>query len=112
MLFNSHLGMKCHSQYNKVIDSFSTVPPMVNGGDWGCIVHELETIIVLVLLAFNIIPKVTPLSNIDKVMAQGCCYFNFNAWGWHNSYQSGVISITDKLIHQNGKKLRGVQEEQ
>ena len=38
-------------------DSFSTVPSMVNGGDWGCIVCDLETIIVLVLLAFNFILK-------------------------------------------------------
>ena len=29
-------------------DSFSTVPPIVNGGDRGCIVRDLETIIVLV----------------------------------------------------------------
>ena len=29
-------------------DSFSIVPPIVNGGDWGCIVNDLETIIVLV----------------------------------------------------------------
>ena len=32
-------------------DSFSTVPTIVDGGDWGCIVRDLETIIVLVLLA-------------------------------------------------------------
>ena len=38
-------------------DSFSTVLPIVNGGDWECIVHDLETIIVLVLLAFNFIPQ-------------------------------------------------------
>ena len=30
---------------------------MVNDGDWGCIVRDLETIIVLVLLAFNFIPQ-------------------------------------------------------
>ena len=36
-------------------DSFSTVPPIVNRRDWGCIVRDLETIIVLVLLAFNFI---------------------------------------------------------
>ena len=36
-------------------DSFSTVPPMVYGGDQGCIVHDLETIMVLVILAFNFI---------------------------------------------------------
>ena len=38
-------------------DSFSTVPPVVNGGDWGCIVQDLETIIVAVFLRFNFIPQ-------------------------------------------------------
>ena len=38
-------------------DSFSTVPPIVNWGDWGCIVRDLKTIVVLVLLAFNFIPQ-------------------------------------------------------
>ena len=38
-------------------DSFSTVTSMVDGDDWGCIVRDLETIIVLVLLAFNFIPQ-------------------------------------------------------
>ena len=38
-------------------DSFSAVPPIVTAGDWGCIVRDLETIIVLVLLAFNFIPQ-------------------------------------------------------
>ena len=38
-------------------DSFSTVLKIVNGGDWGCIVRDLETIIILVLLAFNFIPQ-------------------------------------------------------
>ena len=37
----------------KSSDSFSTVPSIVNRGDWICIVRDLETIIVLVLLAFN-----------------------------------------------------------
>ena len=57
-------------------------------------------------------PKVTPLTNLDEVAAQGLCYSNFNAWGCHNSYQSGVIGITDQFILQNEKKLGGVQEEQ
>ena len=48
MLLKGHLGIKCHSQ---------TVQPIVNGGDCGCIVRDLETIIVLVLLAFNFIPQ-------------------------------------------------------
>ena len=34
-------------------DSFSAVPPIVNRVDWGCIVRDLEMIIVLVLVAFN-----------------------------------------------------------
>ena len=38
-------------------DSFSRDPPLVNGGDWACIVRDLETIIVSVLLAFNFIPQ-------------------------------------------------------
>ena len=38
-------------------DSFSTVLPIVNAGDFGCIVLDLETIIVLVLLSFNFIPQ-------------------------------------------------------
>ena len=57
-------------------------------------------------------PKVTPLTDPAKVMDQGLCYCNSDAWGWHDSHQSGVISITDQLIFQNGKKLRSVQEDQ
>ena len=38
-------------------DSFSTVQPIVIAGDWGCMVLDLETIIVLFLLAFNFIPQ-------------------------------------------------------
>ena len=38
-------------------DSFSTVPPIVSVGDWGCIVRDLETMIISVLLALNFIPK-------------------------------------------------------
>ena len=71
-----------------------------------------ETITVLVLLAFNSFPKVTPLTNSVKVTDQGLSYCNSNAWGWHNIDQSKVISITDQLILQNEKKLRSVQEEQ
>ena len=53
MLLKSHLGIKCHTQYNKVIRLHRTVLPMVNASDGGCIVHDLKTIIVLVFLAFN-----------------------------------------------------------
>ena len=38
-------------------DSCSTVPPIVNGGDWRYIVCDLETITALVLLVFNLIPQ-------------------------------------------------------
>ena len=37
-------------------ESSSTVPPIVNGCDSGCIVRDLETQIVLVLLSFNFVP--------------------------------------------------------
>ena len=57
-------------------------------------------------------PKGAPLTKRDEVWAQGLCYCNSNAWGWQNSYQSGVIGITDQLIFQNGKKPWGVREEQ
>ena len=39
--------------------SFSIVPPMVNRGDWGRVVRDLETIIVLVIFAFNFIPQMS-----------------------------------------------------
>ena len=92
-------------------DSFSTVPPTVNAGDWGCIVRYL----VLVFLVFNLIPQRTHcsvLTNFAEVTVQGLCYCNSDAWGWPNRSQSGVIDITGQLILQNGKKLKGVQEEQ
>ena len=58
------------------------------------------------------LPKITLLTNPAKVTDQGLCYCNPDAWGWDNSHQSGVISITDHFIYQNGKQLRSVQEEQ
>ena len=30
----------------KKTDSFSTVKPIVNGGDWGCTVRDLETVLI------------------------------------------------------------------
>ena len=85
-------------------DSFSTVPSMVNGGDWVCIVRDLETIIVLVLLAFNFTPQRSPRIHSDEVTVQGLSYHNSSSWVWHNSHQSGVVSITNKLILQNEKR--------
>ena len=57
-------------------------------------------------------PKVTPLINLHEGMAKGLCYCNSKAWGWHNSYQSGVISLFSKMekssevyrINNNGSK--------
>ena len=68
-----------------------------------------ETIVVLVLLALNFIPQrgmkltnpaltLQPLTNPAKVTDQGLCYRNSDAWGWQNSHQSGVISITISLF--------------
>ena len=48
--------------------------------------------------------NVAPLINLAKVTDQGLCYCYSDAWGWHNSHQSGIIIITDYLIFQNGKK--------
>ena len=76
--------------------------------DWGCIVRDLETIIVIVLLAFNFIPQRSHHSLTFIRSRLRDCYCNSNAWIWRNSYQSGVIGITDQLILRNGKKLRGV----
>ena len=57
-------------------------------------------------------PKVTPRSHSDEVTVQGLSCSNSSAWGRHNSHESGDVSITNKLILQNGKKFRGVQKEQ
>ena len=97
MLLKGHLGIKCHSQYNKV-------PPIVNGGDRGCLVRDLESITILVLHSISF-PKGHTTHFSATVTDHRLCYYNSNAWGWHNRYQSGVISITDLLILQNGKKL-------
>ena len=56
-------------------DSFSTVLPIVDGGDEGCIVRDLETIIVLILLACNFIPQRSHyLLTLPMVTDQGLCY--------------------------------------
>ena len=56
--------------------------------------------------------KVSPLANLAEITVQGLCNCNSNAWKWHNSNGSGVISITEKLIILYGIKLCDVQEEQ
>ena len=89
-------------------DSFSTVPPIVNGGDWGCIVGNLETIIILVLLAFNFIPQRSHHSlTLPRSRIRDSATVTLTPGDWHNSHQCRDISITDQLIFQNGKKIRG-----
>ena len=43
MLLKSHLGINVTPNITRSLESFSTVPPIVNGGDWRCIVRNLET---------------------------------------------------------------------
>ena len=57
-------------------DSFSSVSQRVNCGDWRCIVHDLQTIVILVLLVFNSSPKGTPLNNLNEVTVHGLCNCN------------------------------------
>ena len=107
-------------------DSFSAVPVIVNGGDWGCIVCDLETIRVLALLAFNFIPQrshhslTLPRSRIRDsatvtLMTEACptgVYFNFamhtcKPYRKNGSHISHVWWLTnDQLISfasRNGK---------
>ena len=42
MILKGHLGIKCTPNITKSSDSYSTVPLIVNGGDWGCIVRDLR----------------------------------------------------------------------
>ena len=48
MLLKSHLGINVTHNITRSSYSFSTVPSIVNAGASGCIVIDLETIIVLV----------------------------------------------------------------
>ena len=48
---------------------------------------------------------VYPLTDLADVTVKALCYCNSNAWGWDNSFESGVISIIDMLILEYGKKL-------
>ena len=113
MLLKGHLESNVTPKITRSADSFSTVPTIVNGGDWGCIVRDLETIIVLVLLAFNFIPQRLHHSLTQaRSRIRDCATATLTPGHGNNSHQSGVISLTDQLIFQNGKKLRSVQEEQ
>ena len=108
LLLKGQHGIKRHPRYKKI----STVPSRVNGVDWGWTVLDLETIIVLVLLAFSLIPHRS--HHTLTLFRSRFINSNSNSFtrGWHNSYQSGVVSITVKLVFHCREKLRGVQEEQ
>ena len=117
MLLKCHLGVKCHSKNIQVIrllqHSSANSKIMRVTGDalyvtWR--LPDLETIMILFLLAFNFIAQRShsQLTNNDEVTDQGLCYCNSNAWGWHNSHYSGVIGIIYQNIFQNGKTLRSV----
>ena len=65
----------------------------------------LETIIVLVILVFNFIYQRSHCSLTLMRSQLRDSYCNSSIWGWHNSYQSGAIDITNKLVLRNRKKI-------
>ena len=77
-------------------DSFNTVPSRVNGVNWGWTVRYLETIIVIVLLAFSFIPH---RSHHTLTL-------------FRSRFQNGVVRITVTLVVHNREKLCSIQEEQ
>ena len=82
-----HVPQNVTPEITRSSESFSTVPPIVNGGDWGCIVAGPRDYHCLGLTRIQFhTPKVTPLTNPAKVTDQGLCYCNSDAWGWHNSH--------------------------
>ena len=75
MLLKGHLESNDTHNITRSSDSFSAVPPIVNKGDWGCIVRDLETIIVLVLLSFNsnsLIIKFSRFGDKNQVKSSDC----------------------------------------
>ena len=59
LLLESHPRIKCHSQYHLVIRLLQYFPSIVNGGDQGFIMRDLETIMVFVLLSFSFMRALT-----------------------------------------------------
>ena len=114
MRLQSHLGIKCHSQYNKAIRllQHSCANRLCRWQGMHCAWPRYYHGLSLTRIRFHP-PKVTPLINLDEVTAHWICFCNSNSWEMHNNiYQSGVIDITDQLFLQNGKKLGVEQEEQ
>ena len=87
--------------------------PIVNGGDWGCIVRDLETITVLVLLAFNsILQRLHHSLTLPRSRFRDSAIATLTPGDGATAIKVESSGITDHLILQNGKKLRGIQEEQ
>ena len=56
MFLKYHFGIKYTTNMTRSSDSFSTVLSIVDGGDWGCIVCDLETIsIVLETISIDLV---------------------------------------------------------
>ena len=93
-------------------DTFSIVPPIVDRGDWGCIVRDHETIIVLILLAFNFIPQTSHHSLTLPRSRSGTLLLQL--------WRLGMAQQPSKWSHQHNrsadfpklKELQSVQKEQ
>ena len=78
------MHQKSQTQNIKVYRLLQNSFVRVNVGDWVCIVCGLDTIIVLVLFAFDLIPqKITPLTNSVEIMIQGLCNCYSIKWKWN-----------------------------
>ena len=71
--------------------------------------RDLESIVVLYLLAFKFIPQ---RSHYSQTLPRDSATVTLVTGGGTTNNKSEVIGIIDQLILQNGKKLRGVQEVQ
>ena len=99
MLLKFNFVIKCHSHSNKVIRLLQYSSANRMGVTAGCIVLEMEAIIVLVLLAFNFIPQMSHRSRtLPRSRIRNSATVTLTPWGWQNSHQSNVISITDQII--------------
>ena len=78
-------------------DSFSTVLPIVNGGDWECIVRDLA-FMNCALLPFNFISQRSHHSlTLPRSRFRDRAIYLYNARGRHNRW-SGVNGTTNRLF--------------
>ena len=85
LLLKSHLGIKCHSQYIKVI---RLLQPRSANSWWGwqgmhCAWPGDYQSFSLTRIQFHP-PKVTPFTTLAEVTVQGLCCCKSSARGWHN----------------------------